>query len=165
MDRALMGREVERKFLVDAMPESVRRWPASTIQQGYLAIQGDGTEVRVRNRGGICSLTVKRGTGLERQEVEVPLSAEAFATLWPLTAGRRVDKVRYVGKERGYVVEVDVYHGALDGRVVAEVEFSDVKASQAFEPPTWFGPEVTGDQRYANQHLACQGWPDPTTRI
>ncbi|NBC16143.1 MAG: adenylate cyclase [Bacteroidetes bacterium] len=160
-----MGREVERKFLVNEVPEAVRGWPATIIQQGYLAIQEDGTEVRVRKRGAACVLTVKRGAGLEREEVEVGLAPEAFAALWPLTSGRRVHKTRYVGRWSGHRVEVDVYRGAHAGLEMAEVEFPHAEASRAFTPPSWFGRDVTEDRRFANQQLACQGLPEvPASR-
>jgi CYTH domain-containing protein len=45
--------------------------------------------------------------------------------------------------------------------VVAEVEFDGEDAADAFEPPDWFGAEVTDDARYKNQRLACDGAPAP----
>ena len=35
--------------------------------------------------------------------------------------------------------------GALTGLSVAEVEFATEDAADAFEPPAWFGREVTDD--------------------
>ena len=52
--------EIERKFLVPELPQGLERWPATRIEQGYLAIDGDGTEVRVRRRDGDAVLTVGR---------------------------------------------------------------------------------------------------------
>ena len=40
-----------------------------------------------------------------------------------------------------------------------EIEFPSLEASEAFAPPPWVGPEVTGDPRYANQSLALAGCP------
>jgi CHAD domain-containing protein len=39
------------------------------------------------------------------------------------------------------------------------VEFDSESQSDAFRPPDWLGEEVTGDTRYANRTLACDGWP------
>ena len=56
-------------------------------------------------------------------------------------------------------IELDVYTGALEGLRVAEVEFPDDAAADAFEPPAWFGREVTDDARYKNRALARDGAP------
>jgi len=152
-----MAREIERKFLVDRMPEEIARVPEEEVAQGYLATGDD--EVRVRRRGGAHVLTVKQGSGLSRAEVEVPLPAAAFEELWPLTEGRRVEKTRRVVGIDGHKVEVDVYRGPLSGLVTAEVEFDDDHVAGGFSPPSWMSRELTGDRRYSNQRLALDGLP------
>jgi CYTH domain-containing protein len=152
--------EIERKFLVTRLPNDLDRHPARPIRQGYLAIEGGGNEVRVRQIGDATVLTVKRGGGRTRIEEEIPIEPAAFERLWPLTEGRRVVKTRHlVPLQGGLVVELDVYEGALAGLVTAEIEFPSEAASSAFSPPPWLGREVTGDVRYANQSLALQGRP------
>jgi adenylate cyclase len=154
------GVELERKFVVDATPLDFASWPAQDITQGYLALGADGSEVRVRRRAGRATLSVKRGRGLVRDEVEITIEAEDFARLWPLTEGARVEKVRSEYElEPGVVAEVDVYSGTLAGLVVAEVEFSDEAAARRFGPPAWFGREVTDDDAYKNRRLAVDGRP------
>ena len=59
----------------------------------------------------------------------------------------------------GREVELDVYGGDLDGLTVAEVEFDDERQAQEFEPPAWFGDEVTGKEEYLNESLATRGRP------
>src|SRR4051794_9750402 len=118
--------EIERKFLVGDLPADLPDFPASEIRQGYLAVDEDGTEVRIRSRDGSATLTVKQGAGRSRAEEELELGAEDFERLWPLTAGRRVEKRRYeVPASDGLTIEVDVYAGELAGLVIAEVEFPD----------------------------------------
>jgi CYTH domain-containing protein len=154
-----MADEIERKFLLAAPPPDLDRHPSVRIQQGYLAI-GDDAEVRVRRRGARSFLTVKSRGGRRRVEEEIELDGARFARLWPLTEGRRVTKTRtLVPAGDGRTVEVDVYEGALDGLVVAEVEFASEEAADAFEPPAWLGREITDDARYANQALALEGLP------
>jgi CYTH domain-containing protein len=156
------GREIERKFLVPEPPDDLRRWPSTRIEQGYLAVGDDGTEVRVRRRDGKATLTVKGGRGRSRAEEEIGIDAERFERLWPLTDGRRLEKTRYVIPAADLELEVDVYAGALAGLTVAEVEFAGEDEANAFEPPDWFGREVTDDPRFKNQRLACDGAPvDP----
>jgi len=40
--------EIERKFLVNELPNNLEQFPHKNIVQGYLAIGTDGTEVRLR---------------------------------------------------------------------------------------------------------------------
>jgi len=88
-------------------------------------------------------------------EEEIPIEPERFDALWPLTEGRRVEKVRHlVALEGGLTAEVDVYAGPLDGLLTAEIEFPSETAARTFSPPPWLGEEVTGDATYANQNLA-----------
>jgi CYTH domain-containing protein len=149
--------EVERKFLVPDPPD-LDGTETDEIEQGYLAI-GAGGEVRVRRKGEKLVLTAKRGSGLSRQEAEIDLDRERFDELWPLTEGRRLHKRRHVLPHDDLKIEVDVYEGALEGLVVAEIEFSSEEEARGFDPPGWLGEEVTGDRRYLNETLATQGAP------
>jgi len=152
--------EVERKFLVWEVPPDLDRHPASAIHQGYLAIDSDGSEVRLRRRAEHTYLTSKRGHGLVRSEAEVEMSEAQFEALWPLTEGRRIEKTRYeISAGQHLVIELDVYGGGLEGLVVAEVEFPTRAQADAFDAPPWFGPDVTDDERYKNQRLATAGLP------
>ncbi len=152
------GREIERKFLVSAIPDN----PGSGIPilQGYLPLTGADIELRVRRKGDDTVLTVKRGHGLDRGEQEVAISAEVFETLWPLTAGHRIEKTRYELPQGDLTIELDEFAGELDGLLVAEVEFDSPLASEAFDEPDWLGREVTDDPAYANRSLAERGRPD-----
>lgn len=154
-----MADEIERKFLLDQLPAEVGRVPAANLRQGYLALDGD-TEVRVRLEDGNAVLTLKHGAGRVRTEVELELSDEQAEALWPVGEGRRIEKRRRRVPHGELVIEVDEYGGELDGLLVAEVEFPDEGATERFEPPAWFGREVTGDSAYTNQRLACHGRPE-----
>ncbi len=149
-----MTTEIERKFLVDGLPPSAVDCPHDELAQGYLAVGGDGTEVRLRRRGATFWQTVKRGAGLMRTEVEIELDRSQFEALWPLTVGRRLEKTRYRIAYGEATLELDVYRGPLSGLYTVEVEFDSVQASAAFSPPEWFGAEITEDTRYSNRNLA-----------
>ena len=155
-----MADEIERKFVLDAPPQGVEEHPSEAIEQGYLALDGD-VEVRLRRRDERAFLTVKAGGGRRRTEEELEIGRDRFEALWPLTAGRRIVKRRYrVPADDALVFEVDVYEEALAGLVVAEVEFPDDAAANAFATPDWLGREVTDDPRWKNQALALHGRPD-----
>lgn len=148
-----MAKEIERKFLVSGefrqdSPESYR------IMQGYICSDPDKT-VRVRVRGDKGFLTIKGRSsedGLSRYEweKEIPVS-EAFE-LMALCGSGVIDKTRYLVPFGKHTYEVDVFHGANEGLVLAEIELSDEQ--EAFEMPSWLGEEVTGDVRYYNSMLS-----------
>jgi CYTH domain-containing protein/CHAD domain-containing protein len=151
--------ERERKFLVATVPADVVSSATLELRQGYLAAD-DRRSVRVRDAGaGGCTLTVKAGSGVERTELEWTITREEFEAAWPHTGCQRIEKTRHMIPFGDHVIELDVFGGTLDGLVVAEVEFDSRAASEDFEPPAWFGPEVTDDGRYTNASLALHGRP------
>src|SRR5678815_6153462 len=87
--------EIERKFLVRALPADLTSYPHNEISQGYLVSLDDGLQVRLRQSGNRYSLTFKRGSGRVREEREVELNAGQFNALWPATEGKRLAKTRY----------------------------------------------------------------------
>jgi CYTH domain-containing protein len=147
--------EIERKWLVSEPPAEALAAPSERIDQGYLAIQEDGGEARIRRKGERYLLTVKSKGTLSRSEHEIELSAAQFESLWPATEGRRVEKTRHTLGP----IELDVYEGQLAGLQLAEVEFDSEEAAAGYQPPPWFGAELTDDPRYKNSSLARYGRP------
>lgn len=148
-----MAKEIERKFLVSGefrqdSPESYR------IMQGYICSDPDRT-VRVRVRGDKGFLTIKgRGSedGLSRYEWEKEIPVTEAVELMALCGSGVIDKTRYLVPFGKHTYEVDVFHGANEGLVLAEIELSDEQ--EAYEKPSWLGEEVTGDVRYYNSMLS-----------
>jgi len=148
--------EIERKFLVRYLPAHML--DGTRILQGYLAYD-EQMEVRIRQYGDTCFLTVKEGSGLKRRETEIEISPGQFHALWPSTAGRRLEKVRALVECGAFQVEVDRYLGELEPLLVAEVEFSSLAESETFTKPDYLGREVTGEESYKNLTLAIHGIP------
>lgn len=158
-----MGLEIERKFLVrsDGWRDHVDR--AKPYEQGYLTASGD-CSVRVRIEGERAALNIKSATlGVRRHEFEYPIpvtdARELLERFCPVT----VSKVRHFVQHAGKTWEVDVFSGANEGLVVAEVELAD--ENEAFNRPDWIGEEVSGDPRYYNTELArrpYRQWPQDT---
>ena len=149
-------REIERKFLIKRLPADLRRAKSYHILQGYLATELDERHVRLRKKGKSASLTFKLVRGHVRDEREISLTPKQFASLWPATKGRRLQKMRYEIPWKHSLIEIDLYRGKNAGLVVAEVEFPNLAACRKFKPPDWFGREVTGDRRYSNISLATE---------
>lgn len=152
--------EVERKFLVKSLPKNLDSYPHDEISQGYLAIDKDGSEVRVRDRAGAYTQTVKSKGTLSRGEREIGITKEQFDTLWPATVGKRVNKIRFsIPGPSDSTIELDIYLDELMGLTSVEVEFADEEQAGNFEVPEWFGAEVTELKSMKNQSLAENGFP------
>jgi adenylate cyclase len=144
-----MASEIERKFLVRG--DGWKPGPPGALQrQGYLSVE-DPT-VRVRIEGDRATLTVKgaqRGLTRAEFEYEIPLAdAEEMFALCPFA----VEKTRYLRDLDGRRWEVDVFHGANDGLVIAEIELE--REDESFVLPPWIGAEVSRDPRYRVASLA-----------
>jgi CYTH domain-containing protein len=154
-----VGTEIERKYLLREVPPGIEWTEILPLRQGYVALDGE-TEVRLRLDESSATLTVKHGGGRVRVEEEMPLDRDRAEALWELTRGRRIQKTRRRARLDDLLLEVDQYEGELEGLLVAEVEFPDRGAADRFEPPGWFGREVTEDSAYKNRSLACNGRPE-----
>lgn len=155
-----VGTEIERRFLVGGIPDDARVESESRLDQGYLAIDGP-VVVRVRRDPTGWILCVKGGSGLVRTEVERHLQQAEGDELWRLTEGRRIGKRRQKFRlDSGHIAELDTFDENLRGVQIVEVEFPSEGAAMAFDPPAWFGVEVTDDSRWSNVGLATVGLPD-----
>lgn len=148
-----MGVEIERKFLVRdlAVVDGITGTP---IRQGYLSVEPERT-VRVRISGSSGFLTVKGiasedGQNRAEFEYEIPVR-DAEEMLDGLAVRPLIEKTRYRVPVEGFMWEVDVFAGANEGLVVAEVELPSEATVVAL--PEWIGEEVTGDARYYNANL------------
>ena len=147
--------EIERKFLLTQSPPDLEQHPHYEIAQGYLAID-ENAETRLRRSAREQCLTVKQRAKVGRKEINLPLTDAQWQELWPLTDGRRLYKRRYEVPYGDLVIEIDVYHRQNSGLAVIEVEFPTGEAADAFQPPAWFGREVTGEAAYRNTTLATE---------
>ena len=147
-----MATEIERKFLVtgDFSQEVIG---SQRIVQGYICSE-KGRTVRVRIRGDEGFLTIKGPSddkGLSRYEFEQKISLQDAEQLFRLCEPGAIDKVRHLVQVGNHTWEVDTFHGANQGLIMAEIELQS--EDESFERPSWLGKEVTGDRRYYNSML------------
>jgi CYTH domain-containing protein len=64
-----------------------------------------------------------------------------------------VEKIRHKQIVDGFLWEIDVFSGANQGLVLAEIELTS--ENQKFTMPEWILEEVTNDGRYYNSYLSC----------
>ena len=150
--------EIERRFLIKKTPENLSEFTGEYIEQGYIETK-EGTSIRIRQREETCYLTIKKGSGKIREEAEIIITQEQYNMLWPITQGCRIKKTRYEIPYNDHIIELDIYNGKLKGLLTAEVEFSSEKDCDSFNPPEWFGKEVTDIKEYSNRSLAKFGVP------
>lgn len=144
--------EIERKFLVKELPVNLADYPCSQIEQAYLCT---GPVVRIRHLDNDYILTYKSGGMMARQEVELPLTAQAYQHLLQKADGTIISKKRYkIPYNDTLIIELDIFEGMLQGFIMAEVEFSSIDEANQFLPPVWFDKDVTFISDFHNSHLS-----------
>ena len=160
--------EIERKFLIDRIPDNLEEYPSHHIEQAYLSTN---PVVRIRREDDSFYLTYKGSGMLAREEANLPLTSESYYHLLTKADGNVISKTRYLipldhpevtegspqpPDEYTLTIEMDVFDKPFDPLVMAEVEFGSVEAAQTFLPPDWFGKEVTYEPQYHNSYMAMQ---------
>ena len=147
--------EIERKFLVKSDAFIAQATTSYEIMQGYLCKDPEKT-IRVRIRDARAFLNIKSSLlrdGIAKFEWEKEIDLSDAKELMKICLPGAISKTRYIIKAKGDDLkwEVDVFHGRLEGRVLAEIELSD--EDEAFERPDWLGEEVTGQPQYYNANM------------
>ena len=154
--------EIERKFLIEypdiAWLESLPNCSRIDVIQTYLTAK-DGEERRIRQRGSeghyMYFMTVKRGTGLKRIEIEKRLTKDEYliALMETDVSRRPIRKTRYCLTWGIQYFEIDVYPFWQD-RAIVEIELTDENDPIEFPPQLRVIREVTDDPAYKNAALA-----------
>lgn len=144
--------EIERKYLIDILPDNLNQYPFHVIEQGYLNTE---PVVRVRRQDDDYYLTYKGKGLLVREEYNLPLNKESYQHLIQKADGNIIAKKRYcIPYQEKYTIELDVFEKPFEGLILAEVEFESVEEAECFCPPEWFGEDVTYDVRYHNSNMS-----------
>ena len=146
--------EIERKFLIKALPDDLDSYPCVHIEQGYL---NTNPVVRIRKQNNDYILTYKGKGMLAREEYNLPLTASAYQHLLQKADGNILTKKRYlipVDNREDLTIEFDVFEGKFEGLMLAEVEFASEEDALAFVPPSWFTRDVTFTREYQNSRLS-----------
>lgn len=144
--------EIERKYLINQLPDTLESYPHRPIEQAYLCTE---PVVRIRRDADDYILTYKSKGLMVREEYNLPLTEEAYQHLSRKADGRVIRKERYcIPYQDNLTIELDVFKGELAPLILAEVEFPDEASANAFVPPEWFGEDVTFSSRYHNSTLS-----------
>lgn len=146
--------ERERRFLLARFPSGIQVVRRRRIADSYI----EGTTLRLREStydDGLITykLTQKipmRGNGAQQGYItSMYVTQDEFRLLAQLPA-RTLTKTRYSVPPFG----IDVFEGALEGLMLAEVEFDSAEAAEGFVIPSFALAEVTVDERFTGGRLA-----------
>ena len=149
--------EIERKYLLNALPKFPRAAAVLAIDQGYLP--GDKLVERLRrerHEDGTFRYyrTVKIGSGVSRIELEDATDRATFEHLWVLTQGRRLTKRRHLVHNGSDMWEIDEF----TDRTLFLAELELTHANDRVTLPEWLKAvlvrEVTDEREYSNRSLA-----------
>ena len=151
--------EIERKFLVNRLPDNLDTYKSKQIEQSYISID---PVIRIRKSNQEYYLTVKSKGHLAREEFESSLTKEQYKNLLlKVDEGELISKIRYIIPiQNNLTAELDVYKGLLEGLITVEVEFNTEAEAEKFLSPKWFGREVTYEKSYKNSELFIKGLPE-----
>lgn len=150
-----MGKEIERKFLVDHEKWKQSHKPKGELyRQGYLLAKPNKT-IRVRLAAEKGFLTIKGiTTGATRPEYEYEIPFNDAKELLDYFSESELSKIRYRINFENKIWEVDEFLGDNIGLILAEIEL--ISEDEPFKIPEWIGNEVTSEEKYYNSNLTIQ---------
>lgn len=155
-----MSVEIERKFLVknEQWRQYVRE--EQHITQGYIKAEDATVRIRCYKDDRTAEITVKgKRNGISRLEFEYDIPyADAREMQDKLCQTGLVEKTRHLLKYKGMLWELDEFHGANEGLLVAEVELVD--EHQVIAIPGWAGDDVSYESKYRNSRLCIYPYQD-----
>lgn len=153
--------EIEKKYLVKELPHNLDSYSKLEIEQGYLSTSNPVLRIRKSNddyfityKSRAIPTEGKDRLALVSNEVELPISKEAYYHLLDKADYNIITKTRYlIDLDNNLTAELDLFHNKLEGLYFVEVEYPDEIAVKNFKPPSWFGKDVTFDDRFKNNYL------------
>lgn len=142
------GKEIERRFVVRAIDPDFRRAQATRLVQGYFDTSPhESLRVRILDDTHAV-ITQKHGTGLSRDERELPIPLDVARMLLSVCGGNVLRKTRYV--RDGW--EIDEFDAPLSGLILAEYEM--YSEDEDVQLPSWISDAVEVTHSLTNAHLA-----------
>lgn len=150
-----MALEIEKTYLAKYIPPDLAGTPHDELEDVYL-FRSDGLSIRARRKGEHFEFTIKKRVGTDTSrhtEITIPLAKDQYEEA---VAGEsmRLRKCRYYYPWQGYIAEVDVFSGSLEGLVVIEFEFSSQEEKDAFVAPDFCLADVTSEKFMSGGDIA-----------
>lgn len=133
--------EIERKWILKSLPSEVTGQTPVQYERHFLFI-GNGIEIRIQKKGDKFEFERKvENNDLTRTGQEFEITESEFNHL-------KKNAIASLLRESYLItgtpeISIKVYKGIHTGLIRAEVEFNDEDSAKGFNPPSWFGQEVT----------------------
>ena|SRR3989338_2051436 len=135
-----MQQEIERKFFVKNMPDLSGL--KSILDERYYLYSNSGIELRFQKHGEMYELErMAEYANLSRTQEKIEITQNEFEALQQFGKGPLIRESYLITKNPQ--ITIKIYHGRFEGLVRAEVEFESLNQAQQFQPPDWFGREMT----------------------
>ena len=146
-----------RTFLLTEMPDPIGEEKPTQIKTGYISRSKD-KKVVLGKRDNHHFLSITQSDGDCDGKYEISLSQKDFNTLWPSTAGYRLEKEIWMTHEKGRPVIINRFAGHLSGLLTGEVLISPDEQRETFLPPSYFGEELSFDSRFSAENLCSMDY-------
>lgn len=143
--------EIEKKFVVKKGFKISQGLEFSHILQKYLQINED-SELRLRYEERYDKndeiieekylITIKKGEGDTREEIEMSIDESAFDYFWELNKSNSIHKVRTFIPYKDKIIEYDKFIFEDEIPDLAEIEFDSKEEMENFKFPDWFEKET-----------------------
>lgn len=151
-----IGIEIERKWLIDKVPEELPLLSIGTVEQLYFSGEAD---VRIRRMetddSTMCYLDIKGDGGLKRTEIKKEISIDEYNRIKEIIGKRPIEKIYYrydVGLK--HVLEVSVVDNGTEGSFIyAEIEFDSADEAETYVLPISNAVDVTHDPNYKMKNI------------
>ena len=144
--------EIERKFTIKELPADLDSHTCLLIEQAYL---NTDPVIRIRRQDDDYYLTYKGSGMMAREEYNLPLTKDSYEHLIKKADGNIITKKRYeIPDGNGYTIELDIFEGAFNGTVIAEVEFNTIEEADNYIMPEFFTEDVTNNPEYHNSNMS-----------
>jgi len=156
--------EIENKYLLSRKKamhfiKGIEILKVKHIEQFYIKY-GKNSIKRARKSDDEYILTVKRGSGRIREEIEKNISKKRYKKLSKKRIGYKIVKKRYIFKLEEKTYELDIFKKKFKNLSFLEIEFQNEEDLNSFTLPSTLKElvvkDVSEDKNYTNSSLALR---------
>ena len=146
-----MKKEIERKFLIESMPDLGNIKPQ--IYERHFLSRNPSSEIRIQKKGEKYEFERKEKiNNLMSKKDKFEITKEKFFKLKENSKGI-ISRESYL-LSKNPEISIKIYHGKFEGLKRVEVEFENEVEAHEFKPLVWFGKEITDSPLGSDSKLA-----------
>ena len=155
--------ELEKTYLAKFIPKNLSEFKNKELFDIYIPFSSEHPKLRIRKKGDAFEITKKspviEGDASHQIEHTIKLSKKEFEELSKIPA-KKVRKIRYNYDSNGTIAEIDIFQDELNGLVLVDFEFKNLKEKDAFTMPDFCLAEVTQEEFTAGGMLCGKDFAD-----